>query len=1046
MHIPPAETHHTGLIAWFTKNSVAANLLMIFIIVCGITSALSIKMRVFPNSEPQNIQINMAYPGAAPEEIEEAIVVPIEQALEDLSGIEEMQSWSNEGYGSVSLSLLAGHDISKMLDKVQNRINAIATFPPGVERPTIRESENFDPVLNVSLRGNLEFKALKIMAQSIRDEILALPEVSRATFWGDRDYEISIEVSENTLREYGLTLGQVAMAIRASSINLPGGAIRTDSGNIQVRTKEQAYTGEEYGNIILRSNPDGSRLRVRDIAAINDGFVETENFSRFDGKRSITVGIKAAHDQDVLEIEEAVSAYVLKKTLTLPSGVTLDSWQNAAYYLDAQLNMMFGNIAMGALLVFLILAVFLRITVAAWVMIGIPISFLGALWLMPVGPMPVDINMVSLFGLILVLGIVIDDAIIIGESVFTEVNRHGHSLDNVIAGVHKVAVTATFGVLTTIAAFAPMLLVGGSLATFLEAVAVVVILCLLFSLIESKLILPAHLAHARFADKDASAKTSWMENIQRNVAQQLNRFIDRKYKPALQRAIIHRYTTVSLFVGALILSIGLVAGSLVKVEFIPNIPTDSLYGELIMSSGSSYQQRNDALAKMEKAILSLNEEFADKHPVEHVLVHSSRDNGGGVIVELPKIEQRTMTPGEVERQWRQRVGTLAGAKKIRFYSSTNPGGGAKINFILAGKNYDQLEQAARKLEKRLAEYEGVFDINSSYSKGSQEIKVRLKEDGRALGITTSELAVQVQHAFYGYEAQRILRGQDELRVMVRYPSDERSSIYNLENMRIRTAAGEQVPFDQVAALDTSIALSSILRIDRERTVNVTADIDLEVVQSVEVIQDVTNNFIPALLKQHPQVRFKLGGSSEEQNSLTMRFLGFFGVALFLIYTLLAIPLRSYIQPLMVMVVIPFGFIGAIIGHIIFDTAITVMSLFGLVALAGVIVNDSLILVDFVNRGRREGMAIQDAAIYGGTHRFRAILLTTLTTFFGLLPMMFESSMQAQLLIPMALSLAFGIVFGTVLTLFMIPCLYLILDDVLNRLFKSSQEPSEKAIS
>jgi multidrug efflux pump subunit AcrB len=1045
MRIPPTETHHTGLIAWFTKNSVAANLLMIFIIVCGITSALTIKMRVFPNFESQNIQINMAYPGAAPEEIEEAIVIPIEQALEGLNGIEDMQSWSNEGYGSVLLGILAGYNISEMLDKVQNRINAVATFPPGVERPTIRQSEKFDPVLTVSIRGNLEFKALKILAQSIRDEILALPEVSRVILWGDRDYEISIEVSENTLREYDLSLAQVAMAIRASSFDLPGGTIRTDSGNIQVRTKEQAYTGEEYGNIVLRSNPDGSRLRVRDIATINDGFVETEDFSRFDGKRSISLRIQAAHDQNVLEIEEAVSAYVLKKAQTLPLGVTLESWQNAAYYLNAQLNMMLGNIAMGAILVFLILAVFLRITIAAWVMVGIPISFLGALWLMPVGPLPVDVNIISLFGLILVLGIVVDDAIIIGESVFTEVDQHGHSLDNVIAGVHKVAVPATFGVLTTIAAFTPMLLVGGSMATLLEAVAVVVILCLLFSLIESKLILPAHLAHARFADKDKNGQKSWIDNIQRNVAQRLNWFIDRKYKPTLQSAITHRYTTVSLFAGALILSIGLVAGSLVKVELIPNIPTDSIHGQLIMSTGSSYQQRNEALGKMEKAILSLNEEFVDEHPVEHVLVYSG-DNGGVVTVELPEIEQRKMTPGEVERHWRQRVGTIVGAKEVRFYSSTNAGGGAKINFILAGNNYDQLEQVASKLEARLAEYEGVFDIISSYSEGSQEIKLRLKEDGRALGITTSELAAQVQHAFYGYEAQRILRGRDELRVMVRYPREERSSVNNLENMRIRTALGDQVPFDQVAELDTNIALSSILRIDRERTVNVTADIDVEVVRSDEVIQDVTNNFIPVLLKQHPKISFKLGGSSEEQNSLALRFLWFFCVALFLIYTLLAIPLRSYLQPLMVMAVIPFGFIGAIIGHIIFDTAITVMSLFGLVALAGVIVNDSLILVDFVNRGRREGMTVQDAVVYGGTHRFRAIFLTTLTTFFGLLPMMFETSMQAQLVIPMALSLAFGIVFGTALTLFMIPCLYLILDDFLKLLFKQPLEQSKKTLS
>jgi multidrug efflux pump subunit AcrB len=1035
MLAPTPETSHKGLIAWFSKNSVAANLLMVFIIVCGVASVLSIRVQIFPEFESQNIRISMSYPGAAPAEIETAIVIPIEQALDGLSGIDRIRSWSNENHGSVSLELLADYDMTKMLDEVQNRLDSISTFPPGAERPYVSESEKLGPVLNVSIRGELDDKALKILAQEIRDQILALPEVSRAMIWGDRPYEIAIEVSENALREYGLTLAQVAMAIRTSSIDMPGGAIRTDSGRIQVRTKEQAYTGEEFGNIVLRSNRDGTRLRVRDIATVTDGFVETEGFSRFDGNRAISVAVVATGEQNVLVIEEAVSAYVAERKLTLPRGVTIDSWQNAAYYLQAQLNMMLSNMALGAVLVFLILAVFLRIKIAAWVMVGIPISFLGALWLMPVGPMPVDINMLSLFGLILVLGIVVDDAIIIGESVYTHVDQHGHSLDSVIEGVHRVAVPATFGVLTTIAAFAPMLLVGGRMASFFEAIAVVVILCLLFSLVESKLILPAHLAHTQFGGEELDAKASWMDKIQNVVAQWLQNLIHLKYKPVLQKALLNRYTTVSLFVGALLLSVGLIVGNFVRVEIFPNIPSDFIAANLTMNDGVSYQQRNQALGQIEKAILSLNEEFPANKPVEHVLVRTEGDTGGFLMVELPKIEHRTMNPGEVERLWRERVGTIVGAKEIRYTSSTNLGGGAKINLGLAGNNYEQLELAAGELAKKMQDYAGVFDVNSSYSEGTEEITLRLKEDARALGLTTNELGAQVQHAFHGYEAQRILRGRDELRVMVRYPKDERSSIHNLENMRIRTANGDEVPFDQVAEVTTGLALSSIYRMDRERTVNVTADVNPEVAQSSQIIEDVTTNFISQLLRKYPDVSFKLGGSSKEQGELAIRILGFFGVAMFLIYTLLAIPLRSYVQPLMVMAVIPFGFIGALIGHIIFDTTFSMMSLFGLVALAGVIVNDSLILVDFVNRGRREGESLHNAVVNAGTSRFRAILLTTLTTFFGLLPMMFESSMQAQLLIPMALSLAFGIVFGTVLTLFMIPCLYLILEDVINLVLK-----------
>jgi len=1030
-------TRHKGIIAWFSANSVAANLLMIFIVVCGISSIFMIKVQIFPSFETQTLQITMAYPGAAPAEIEEAIVVPIEQALEGLSGIERIRSRANENTGSVSIQILADYNIAEMLDEVQNRVNAISTFPTGVERPIIRQFEVFDPVINISIEGTLDDRALKKLTQTIRDEIIALPGISLATIRGASDYEIAIEVSEQTLREYGLTLAQIASAIQRSSIDIPGGAIKTDSGRIQVRTKQQAYTGREYGNIVLRSNLDGTRLRIADIATINDGFVETEGFLRFDGKRALSISVNATDEQNVLDIEQTVSAYVEQRQLSLPAGVTMSTWQNTAYYLNSQLNMMLSNMALGALLVFIVLSIFLRIKVAAWVMVGIPISFLGALWLMPLGPMPVNINVLSLFGLILVLGIVVDDAIIIGESIFTEVDNHGHSLDNIIAGVHRVSVPATFGVLTTIAAFAPMLFVGGVVSSFLEAIGVVVILCLLFSLVESKLILPAHLAHTQFGNEQRGAATGIIGKVQDSVALYLKHFIHNSYLPTLENALHNRYTVCALFIGTLILSIGLIAGNWVKVEIFPNIPSDVIVSEITLNEGISSQQRDAALLKMEQAILSLQSENPDEKIIDHLLVRSEGDSGGMLMVELPKIEQRSKSPSEVEQLWRARVGEIDGAKEVRYYSSTNLGGGAKINLQLSGNNYEQLERAATELEKKLASYQGVFDVNSSYSRGADEISLQLKEDGRLLGITAQQLGAQVQHAFYGYEAQRILRGEDELKVMVRYPLAERGSIHNLENMRIRTETGNEVPFAQVAKMSTSTALSTINRIDRQRTVSVSGDINPKVAQSIEVISDISKNFVPQLLKRYPDVSYRLGGSSQEQAELTLRIIRFFFVALLLIYTLLAIPLKSYVQPLMVMAVIPFGFIGALIGHILFDTTVSMMSLFGLVALAGVIVNDSLILVDFVNRERLRGIGLHQSVLNAGSSRFRAILLTTLTTFFGLLPMVFETSMQAQLLIPMALSLAFGIVFGTALTLLLIPCLYLILEDIVGSGDKTS---------
>lgn len=1025
-----AHTEQKGIIAWFSANSVAANLLMMMILFAGLATALTIKVQIFPEFETRTIQVNMAYPGAAPEEVEEAIVIRIEESLQGLSGINRMRSVAREGAGNVVLEISTEYDVNEILDEVKSRIDTITTFPQGVERPEVREVEITQNVVNVSIFGDLDDRALKALTHSILEEILALPEVSQANVQGDRDYEIAIEVPENTLREYGLTMEQVAAAVRASSIDMPGGAIRTENGRIQLRTKEQAYTGVDYGNIVLRSNRDGTRLLVRDIATVVDGFVETENFSRFNGNRSLSIQVMATPEQNVLEVDAAITEYIEQRRATLPAGVSVDSWGSQAYYLKSQLNMMLGNLAMGAVLVFLVLATFLRLSMAVWVMVGLPIAFLGGIWLMPVGPYPVDINMISLFGLILVLGIVVDDAIITAESVHTEVTAHGHSLDNVIKGVQRIATPATFGVLTTIAAFAPMLLVGGQVAPFFESIGMVVILCLLFSLLESKLILPAHLAHSKLTEP-VSSNPGLFSRYQSFVARKLDYFIHSIYAPFLRRSMRNRYITLSVFMAMMIVSIGLVAGNVVRFEFFPNVPSDFIQAELVMNDGVSYEERNAALLRMEQAVISLNDDFPDERPVDNVLVFTSGDSRGSLLVELTKAgEARSISAVDIENAWRDKTGFIPNTRELRFYSSTNAGGGANINLNLMGTDYRQLELAATELEQKLRDYAGVFDVTNSYSRGSEEIVLQIKPDAEQLGLSASDLGRQVRQSFYGEEAQRILRGRDELKVMVRYPLDERVSIANLEEMRIRTAEGAEVPFGQVADVQIGEGFAAITRIDRQRTVSLTADVDAEVAQSTTVIQDISRNFIPQLLERYPSVSFGLGGASQEQAELIQRIAIFFGAAMFLMYALLAVPLKSYIQPLIVMSIIPFGMIGALIGHILFDTTISMMSLFGLVALAGVVVNDSLIMVDFINRNQEEdGTSLEEAIVGAGTVRFRAILLTTVTTFLGLLPIMFETSLQAQLVIPMTLSLGWGIVFGTVLSLLMIPSLYLVIEDI-----------------
>ena len=1025
-----------GILAWFAANPVAANLMMLLIIVAGTISAVSIKKAIMPQFETNTIRIRVPYLGAAPEEVEEGVILRIEEALQGLNGIKHINSTAREGMAQVDVEVETGFDINEVLDQVKSRVDAISTFPEQTERPIVEKQEFQVQVTWISVYGNMGFKVLKEITHQIRDEMMALPSVSAVDIVGDRDYEIAIELSENTLREYGLTMGEVAAAIRSASLDMPGGSIKTEKGDILLRTKGQVYTGREFANIALRSYANGTRLLLGDIATIKDGFVESEGYSRFNGKRAINLRVSSTGNQSVLAIDNAVRKYIEQKKEKLPEGVKVDQWGNSAYYLKDRLNMMLKNMLAGAVLVFLTLTLFLQLRVALWVVIGIPISFLGALWFMPVTPFPIDINILSLFGFILVLGIVVDDAIVIGESIYTEITAKGHNLDNVIRGANKVAMPATYGVLTTIAAFVPMLMVGGQVGPAFEAVGMVVILCLTFSLIESKFILPAHLAEMKFTPEHKRSR-NLLVRVQQFTDSRLSYFIANIYRPILEKAINARYTTVALFFAGLIISVGLVYSNYVKFEFFPSVPSDFIQSNLTMNEGTSPDTRNNALDRMEQAIYDVQNDYLKQHPgdqdfLKYVLVYANGDLGGGVVMELSKQEARSISANDIEHLWREKVGSIPGSKEVR-YTSSEGVGGSRINFQLTGTDYHQIDKAAMALEAKLREYDGVYDVRDSYNRGTEEIRLKIKPEAELLNLTMADLGRQVRQAFYGEEAQRIQRGRDELRVMVRYPRDERRSFANLENMRIRTPDGNEVPFSSVAEVKFGSSYAVINRVDRKRTITVTADSDPDKVQSSDLIDDISKNFIPQLLKKYRGVEYNLQGSSLEQKRLGRRIAIFFCLALFLIYGLLAIPLHSYSQPFIIMSVIPFGVIGAIIGHIVFGLTVSMMSLFGLVALSGVIINDGLILVDFVNSARREGLSLSASVILACQQRFRAILLTTLTTFFGLLPIMFETSLQARFVIPMALSLAFGILFGTVITLFMLPALYLILEDLMSLL-------------
>lgn len=1026
-----AASETKGIMAWFARNPVAANLLMLFIIVAGVASYATIRKAIFPQIDLGLVQVSVPFLGAAPEEVEESVVIRIEEVLQDLEGIKRINSTASEGFGQVMLEIETGYDLDTMVDQIKGRVDTISTFPTQTERPVIRKVEPTIEIMWISVYGELDPIVHKQIASEIRDELLTLPQVTAVELLGSQNYEIAIELSEATLRKYGLTMSEVANVVRTASLDMPGGTIKTENGDIQVRTKGQVYTGREFANIALRKHPDGTRLLLGDIATIKDGFVESEGFARFNGKKALNLRVVSSGDQNVLEVDKIVQEYINEKKLKLPQGVQVDQWGNSAYYLNDRLDMMFSNMTMGAILVLLILATFLRFRLAMWVMLGIPVSFLGAIWVMPMGisPFPVDINFVSLFGFILVLGIVVDDAIVIGESIYTEISEKGHTLENVIRGAHRVAVPATFGVLTTIAAFVPLLLLEGQLGTIFAAIGMVVILCLLFSLVESKWILPAHIAKMKF---DVKGPENTFTRFQNAVNTKLQDFIDNRFVHWAEKAVVNRYTTAAIFIGAFIVSIGLVSSNWLRMELIPAIPSDFVQVNMSMNEGTPRHIRDAAILRLEQGIRDVETSYLKENEGEpsflkHVLSYTNGDLGGGLVLELTKPEERDIEADVIADRWRDLVGNIAGARELR-YQSTDAGGGDPINFQLYGTNYEQMDKAARELQDKLAEFDGVFDIQNSYTRGAEEIQLKIKSEAELLGLTQQDLARQVRQAFYGEEAQRIQRGRDEVRVMVRYPREGRASIADLHNMRIRTPSGDEVPFEAVAEAQYGSSYSTIRRVERKRAVSITADIDPDKVQSGEVIQKIENEFMPELLKKYPGVSFGLQGASLEgeqlQRDIGMAFLS----ALFFIYVLLAIPLKSYLQPFIIMSVIPFGFIGAVVGHLIWGQSLSMMSLFGLVALAGVVINDGIVLVDFVNDARLRGIELISAVVQSCRQRFRAILLTTLTTFFGLFPIMFETGLQAQYIKPMALALAFGVLFGTVVTLFLIPSLYIILDD------------------
>lgn len=1026
----PIEQKQTGIIAYFAKNSVAANLMMFFIIVMGIISYFTIQRQMFPNVEINYINIEANYPGASPQEIEESILIKIEESLKDVTEIKKGVYRAFRNGGRASLEINTDVKLTDVLDKVKLRVDGIATFPGGMEPVTISQVEFRQDVIGMTLVADLPLSELKPIANQIESELLQLSNVSLVVNDVPLD-EIAIEIEPDTLRQYNLTLSDVMTAVRRYSANFSAGQLKTDSGVISVRVENQFYSGEEFRKIPVKIGEYGAKVLLQDIAIIKDQFTEGERYFKFNGQNAVYLSVKATQEQNMIPVAESVKAFIEQKNNQLPPSIRLEPLMDMTYYLNARLDMMKANLFQGAILVAIMLSLFLRFKLALWVMLGLPVCFLGAMMMMPV--FGISINIISLFAFIMVLGIVVDDAIVIGESAYTEIERSGGGVESVVRGANRVATPATFGVLTTIAVFAPFTLSSGPESAFFYGIAVVVMLCLVFSLVESKLILPAHIAHTHFAP---IKKGSWRDRFNTRFFG----FVNGPYKRFIVRCVEWRWTVMFAFIAMLILSVGLITSNKVRTVPTPKVPHDFPQIRVEMNDNVSDIQTIAAIRDIEAMVLQVDEaterEFGKKM-IRDILVFNQGRTESQLLAPLVDEDLRPYNAFELSRRWREAMPTIAGVKSLTIQDDAG-GGGANGNgefgYLLYGSDIDTLNNAGRRFIQLLQQQKGLFDISSTIDPASKEVQMSLKPVAYDLGLDLSSVATQVGASFYGGEAQRVIRNGEEVRVMVRYPKLTREAFSSLKHAVITTPQGREVLLGDVVELTETPGISYIRREGGYRTVYVYGSIDEEQIEPGEVVKQVKENLLPQLKDEFPTVKSELGGAIEEQQAQASEQMMFFIGGMILVYILLAVPLKSYSQPLIVMSVIPFSLTGAIWGHYWFGLDISLMSGFGLIAAAGVVINDSLVMTDYVNQVRRNGVSIKDAVIEAGCARFRAILLTSITTFAGVLPIMFETSLQAKFVTPMAVALGFAVMFATLITLILVPCLYIILTDI-GALFK-----------
>lgn len=1026
-----------GPIAWMVANRVTPNLLMLVLLLGGLFVALQIKQEVFPEFESDIVKVTVSYPGASPEEVERGIVLAVEEAVRGEDGVKEVSSTAAEGKATINVELLENADREKAYQDIKQQVDRITTFPEDAEQPNVTLAAHVHEVVSVEVFGDVGEWALREVAEQVRDRLLADKGITQVEMEGARDYQIHIEIPQAKLRAYGLTLEEVSTRVARTAVEVPGGSVKTSGGEILLRVKDRKDWAREFADIAIVTTASGAVLRLADIAAVRDDFADTDRIGTYNGKRAIGLAVNRVGEQTPIGVSEATRRVLAAVEADLPQGVEVAINRDQSEVYRQRLELLLKNAFMGLTLVMVLLGVFLEVKLAFWVTMGIPISFLGSfLFLYPAG---VSINMISTFAFIIALGIVVDDAIVAGENIYERRQKGMGFTEAAILGVREVMNPVAFSILTNVIAFIPLYFVPGVMGKVFSVIPMVVISVFLVSWIEAVFILPSHLAHSR---PHTGRLGAFIHRGQAAVSRQLQRFIHGLYRPVLGGCIAHRYAVAAAAAALLAVVVAYAASGRMGLVLMPRTESDQSVVTAVLPYGSPLASSVAVRDRLVGAARKVAAENGGERLVTGIFA-TIDENQVRVRVYLTDPDVRPLSTSRMTQAWRAATGTFIGLESLKFEADRGgPGSGAALTVELTHRDIDTLNKAAATLAARLAEFPQAKDIDDGSNAGKPQLDFKVLPEGQSLGLTTYEVARQVRGAFYGIESLRQQRGRNEVKVMVRLPESERISEYGVEQLLIRTPNGRDVPLMQVAEVSRGRAYMSIERRNGQRTATVTADVAPDD-QTPRIQAALEASILPGLQAEYPGLGFSFEGHQAEISDSMHSLIASFIVALMGIYALLAIPFRSYVQPLIVMAAIPLGIVGAVFGHLLMGYSLSINSMMGVVALSGVVINDALVMIDYANQQRRDGASPLEAIVQAGVRRFRPIMLTTLTTFGGLAPMIFETSRQARFMIPMALSLGYGILFATVITLLLVPCLYLITEDVI-AFIKADRDPARTA--